>query len=180
MTNYRRKKKPQKDTGKKYRINRRIEADEVRVVDDEGGMLGILSRSEALRVAEEKERDLVEINPKANPPVVKIIDFNKFKYQQAKSEANKPKKTKEMKTIRVSVRVSVHDMAVRAKKIDEFLDKGIKVKIQVQMKGRERSHPEVAKEAIEQLIGMVTEEFVYENEPKLIADSYFSTIKPKK
>jgi translation initiation factor IF-3 len=180
MTNYRRRRKPQKDNTKKFKYNNVIQGDEFRVLDEEGVMIGVLTRGEAFRMAEEKEVDLVEINPKANPPVVKLIDFNKFKYQQAKADALKPKKTKELKTIRVSVRVSLNDLGVRAKKIDEFLEKELKVKLQVQMKGRERSHPEVAEETMQNLINMIEGSFIFENEPKLVGDSYYATIKPKK
>lgn len=181
MTNYRRRRAKPKDTGRKFRINKQIRANEVRLLDEEGAMIGIIPTREALQMAEEKEFDLIEINPKSNPPVCKMMDYNKFKYQQSKAnQANKQKKN-EMKTLRVSVRVSPNDLNVRAKKAEQFLEKGMKVKLQVQMRGREKAHPEVAEETMLQFISMIDEElFAFESEPKLLGDSSFSVIKPKK
>jgi translation initiation factor IF-3 len=181
MTNYRRKRTPQKDTAKKFNINTQITALEVRLLDSEGAMIGIMSRKEALDLAQERELDLIEINPKSNPPVVRLMDYYKFKYQQSKSDAAKKVKKEETKTIRVSVRVSINDLNVRAKKINEFLEKGCKVKMQVQMKGREKAHPEVAEETMRTFIEMINPElYAFESEAKLLGDSSFATIKPKK
>jgi translation initiation factor IF-3 len=179
MTNYRRKRTPPKDLGKKFNLNQAIQAKEVRILDDEGGMIGVFSIQEALRLAEEKELDLIEINPKANPPVVKLMDYYKFKYQLAKTEAAKPKKKDEIKTLRVSVRVSINDLQVRANKLKEFLEKGFRVKMQVQMKGREKAHPEVAQETMKLFISLIDVEYDWESEPKLVGDSAFATVKPK-
>lgn len=180
MTNYRRKRTPVKELGKQYNINNRITSSEVRIIDEQGNMVGIFGRSEALRMAEEKELDLIEINPKALPPIVKLIEFSKFKYQQDKSEKNKPKVSTEAKTLRVSVRISPHDLQVQSKKADEFLNKGLKVKLQVQMRGRERQHPEVAEETMKNFLSLITEEYFFETEPKLVGDSTSCTLKPKK
>lgn len=180
MTNYRRKKPPVKDTTKKFSINEYIKAPEVRVIDSEGGMVGIMKTMDAVNMAAENGFDLIEINPKAEPPVVRMMDYHKFKYQQAKAQQNNKPKKDDIKTIRVSVRVSPHDLAVRAKKIDQFLEKGIRVKLQVQMKGREKAHPEVAVETMNNLIGMIVHSFAYESEPKLLGDSNYATIKPGK
>lgn len=180
MTNYRRRRAKPKDTSKKFRINKQIRANEVRLLDPEGSMLGIFSVKEALAMAIEQELDLIEINPKSQPPVCRIMDYNKFKYQQAKSnQANKQKKN-EMKTLRVSVRVSLNDLGVRARKAEGFLEKGMKVKLQVQMRGREKAHPEVAVDTMKNFIEMIETEYAFESEPKLIGDSSFAVIKPKK
>jgi translation initiation factor IF-3 len=181
MTNYRRRRTPPKDSGKRYNINEALIGKEFRVLDEEGAMLGVMGRKEALDMAQEKELDLIEINPKAEPPVVKLMDFYKFKYQQSKSEAAKKIKKEETKTIRVSVRVSINDLNVRANKIKEFLSKSFKVKMQVQMKGREKAHPEVAVETMKIFIGLIDPElYIFESEPKLVGDSTYATIKPKK
>jgi translation initiation factor IF-3 len=180
MTNYRRKRTLPKDKTPKYSVNEQIGGVELRVLDGEGQMMGIFTRSQVLEMAQEKEMDVIEINPKANPPVVKLMDYNKFKYQVAKSQASKQKKADEVKTIRMSVRISIHDMQVQARKIDQFLSKGMKVRVQVQMRGREKQHPEVAEETMNTLLGIITEEYVFETEPKLTGDSDFATIKPKK
>ncbi len=180
MTNYRRRRAKPKDTSKKFRTNKQIRSPEIRLLDPEGSMLGIFSAKEALAMAQEQELDLIEINPKSTPPVCRIMDYNKFKYQQSKSnQANKQKKT-EMKTLRVSVRVSLNDLAVRARKAEAFMEKGMKVKLQVQMRGREKAHPEVAEETMKNFVKMIETEYTFESEPKLIGDSSFAVIKPKK
>ncbi|MEM1312443.1 MAG: translation initiation factor IF-3 [Patescibacteria group bacterium] len=180
MTNYRRKRTPVKDNTKKFRVNNQITAAEIRVIDEEGGMVGLFPIQEALKMAEEKEMDLIEINPKANPPVTKLMEFTKFKYQQDKAEKAKPKVSTDIKTLRVSVRISIHDLKVQARKADEFLEKGIKVKLQVQMQRREKQHPEVAVETMQTFLEVITQPYTYETEPKLVGDSSYCTIKPKK
>ncbi|NJL96610.1 translation initiation factor IF-3 [Candidatus Gracilibacteria bacterium] len=122
MTNYRRRRAKPKPIGPNYQVNQYIRAEEVRLLDEEGSMLGVYKVSEALRMANEKEFDLIEINPKAQPPIVKMMDYNKFKYQISKSSQNK-KTSNDMKTVRVSVRVSPHDLAVRARQIEKVFGK---------------------------------------------------------
>ena len=142
-------------------------------------MVGIMTLAEAKALALEQEKDLVEINPKAEPPVIKLIEYSKFKYQQDKAEKNKVKGGDEEKVLRVSVRISPHDLLVQAKKADEFLKKGLKVRLQVQMRGREKSHPEVATEVMQQFIGMITEVYSMDAQPKLVGDSAFAFLKKK-
>ncbi len=179
MSNYRRKRKASpKDPTKKFNINENIEGEQFRVIDAEGIMLGIFSRSETFAMAEDLGVDVVEINPKADPKVVKLIDFNKLKYQISKNTTKS--KAEEIKTIRVSVRISVNDLKVRAKKVDEFLQQGKKVKLQIQMKGREKSHPEIAQEIMNTFLGLITQGYSFENEPSLSGDSYIASLIPKK
>jgi translation initiation factor IF-3 len=177
MTNYRRRKRPQKVAPVFHRTNRQIRYSEVRVID-ENGLVGVMSSNRAISLAEERNVDLVELNPKATPPVVKLMDYNKFKYQLSKTD-NKPKVLKD-KTIRVSVRIGPHDLLVQAKKCDEFLQKGVTVKLQVQMKGREKAHPEVAEEVLLEFIKLISEPYAFIQEPKLVGDSNFTTIKSTK
>jgi translation initiation factor IF-3 len=179
MTNYRRKKAKPKDTGKRYQINERINFPELTVITETGSFVGRMSSEEAINLANEQEKDLVVINPKANPPVAKIIEYSKFKYIQDKSEKNKTKVSNDIKTLRVSVRISVHDLSVQARKADSFLEKNQKVKLQVQMRGREKSHPELAKETMVQFLSLIESPFQTEEEPKIIADSCFVLLKPK-
>ena len=180
MTNYRRKRTLPKDKSPKFAVNADISSSQLRVLDEEGGMVGVFDRDYVFQMAQEKEMDVIEVNPKANPPVVKLMDYNKFKYQFAKSQAAKAKKIDDTKNIRVSVRISIHDMQVQARKIDQFLEKSLKVRLQVQMKGRERQHPEVAEETMKVFLKLILGEYVFENEPNLAGDSNFCTIKPKK
>jgi translation initiation factor IF-3 len=179
MANYRKRpRNPNANVELTYRLNSDIQADTVRIIDSEGGMVGIMPFTEALKLAESKELDLVEINPKATPPVVKMVDYNKFKYQILKT-VNKPK-VKEEKTLRVSVRVSSNDLQVRANQASGFLDDGHKVKLQVQMRGREKAYPEVAKEVMTDFIARVTTTYELESTPKQTGDSVFAFLKHKK
>lgn len=182
MRNFRKKNsRPQvKDATKEYRINDQITAQQVRVIDGEdGGMVGVLDIADALALAESKEMDLVEINPKAEPPVCKLIEWSKFKYLQEKSETKQ--KAKEDKTIRLSVRVAENILEVRGRQVEGFLDKGHKVKLQIQMRGREKAYPEVALETLQKFLSFINEEkYAFEGEFKQTGDSYFAFLKPRK
>lgn len=134
----------------KTRINHQIQASEVRVVNEDGEQLGIMQLSEALRLAGEHSLDVVEVSPTAKPPVVKIIDFAKFRYQQKKAEALQKKKAKkvEIKTIRLSVRISEHDLNTKAKQADGFLTDGDLVRVELRMRGREQAFLEIAENQV--------------------------------
>lgn len=179
MANYRKKQRNQNSVPDiEYRINDEIGAPEMRVIDNDGKMLGVMSRRAALDLAAEKIMDLVEINPKANPVVVKMVDYNKFKYQLTKATVKQ--KVKEEKALRASVRVSQSDLAVKANQASGFLDKGHKVKLQVQMRGREKAYPEVAQEIMGLFLSLLTSEYMLDSETKLTGDSVFAFLKPKK
>lgn len=163
----------------KYRINERITSPEVRVVDDQGEALGVLPTEKAIAIAQAKELDLVEVSPKAEPPVCKILDYGQFKYQKEK-EARKQRAQAnevEMKVIRLSVRIGQHDKEVRIKQALKFLERGDKVKIELPMRGREKAHKEVAEEVVNSAV--VAIRLVYplrvEQELKYLAGR-FSTI----
>lgn len=133
-----------------YPVNERIRFPELRVIDENGQMIGVLPTSQALALAKEKNLDLVAVSPKANPPVAKILDYGSFKYQQEKA-AKKQKalqKAVEIKEIRVSPRISPHDLEIRLKQAEKFIKRGDKISILVFLKGRERQHPEIARELI--------------------------------
>jgi translation initiation factor IF-3 len=135
---------------KYYRLNNKITAPQVRLVDDHGKYLGVFSIDEAFRMAHENELDLIEISPKENPPVVKMMDFGKFLYDQKKKDkdANKKKK-QEIKVLRVSLRVGKHDLEVRKKQAIKFFENGHKVKIEMMLRGREMAHQDLAKKIME-------------------------------
>lgn len=176
MTNYRRHKVKPKSTEKKYNINEKIKAEKVSVIDSDGNFLGVLPLQEALDRAQAEEKDLIEINPKSVPPVVKIMEFSKFKYQKEKSE----KKTKApgLKILRVSVRISDHDLSVQAEKASNFLKKGMKVRLQVCMKGREKSYPEIAQETMQKFLKKISVNYGVDTPPKIIGSNCLATIKP--
>ena len=124
-----------------YSVNEAIRDREVRVIGNDGAMLGIMSSREAQRLADEAELDLVKISPNANPPVCKIMDYSKFKYEQAKREKENRKNQTviEVKEIRLSMTIDVGDIAVKTKQCLKFLDAGNKVKVSIRMKGRENA-----------------------------------------
>ncbi len=126
-------------------MNGQIRAPQLRVIDPDGNQLGVMSRQDALRKAEEFELDLVEISPNANPPVCKIVDWGKYNYQKTK-QAQKNKKTAkslEMKQMRSGLKIGDHDLAVKMRKVQGFLDAGHKVKITLFFRGRELAHKDI-------------------------------------
>ena len=124
----------------KIRFNEMIRVPEVRVIDESGGHGGIMPTTEALRLAQEKGLDLVEINPEANPPVVKISDYGQFKYQRDKEDRLQKKKQKEteVKGVRLSLRIGAHDKDLRLSQAKGFFEDGNKVKVELILRGRER------------------------------------------
>lgn len=127
-----------------YRLNYQIQATQIRLIDETGKQIGVVSKDEALRRARTEEKDLVEISPNAVPPVVKLIDFKKFKYMEAKRLRDEKKKTKtgSVKEIRLSPFIGAHDLETRLAQGREFLQEGNQVKIVVKFQGREITHKE--------------------------------------
>jgi translation initiation factor IF-3 len=129
-----------------YRINDRIEAPEVRLVDEEGNMAGVVRLSEALERAEEAGLDLVEVSPNASPPVCKILDYGKFKYESQKkaNAARKKQRVIDVKEIKMRPNIDENDYNTKMRKIYEFLDEGDKVKVTMRFRGRELAHQDIA------------------------------------
>jgi translation initiation factor IF-3 len=127
-------------------VNEAIRAPQLRVIDSDGKQLGILPRGEALRLAEERSLDLVEVAPQAEPPVVKLMDFGKYQYERAKREreARKARKEIEVKEIRLRPKTGEHDLAFKIRQARSFLESGAKVRVRIRFRGREITHPEVA------------------------------------
>ena len=144
----------------KTRVNEEILATKVRVLDVDGSQLGIFSKQDALRIAEEKDQDLVEIAPQANPPVCKIIDYGKFRYEQQKREKlqKKNQSVSILKEIRFHPNTDVHDFEFKAKHSINFLNDGNKVKATVRFKGREMAYTELGEDLLKRFIER-TEEY---------------------
>lgn len=123
-------------------INEQIRDREVRVVSDSGEQLGIMSSRDARRLAEERNLDLVKIAPTAKPPVCKVMDYGKYRFEQAKreKEARKNQKTVEIKEIRLSLNIDTHDFETKARHAEKFLKAGNKVKVSIRFRGREMAH----------------------------------------
>ncbi len=145
---------PRQEPQRKHKINDEISAPEVRVVDAQGSPLGVLPRREALSIALEREVDLVEIAPQANPPVCKIIDYGKFIYEQTKREKQQKKAQTHstLKEVRFKAGTDTHDFDFKTRHAREFLEEGHKVKATVMFKGREILHKELGEELLQRFI----------------------------
>jgi translation initiation factor IF-3 len=144
----------QAQRGPQIRINHRIRVPEIRVIGDDGEMLGILPTQEALRRAQDRGLDLVEVNPKADPPVCKILDFGKYKYDEKKKarEAKRKQTVVEIKEIKLRPKTDDHDLDFKARAAQRFLEAGHKVKFTVRFRGREITHPEKAQEQLDWIV----------------------------
>lgn len=150
------------------RINNQIQAPEVRVIGETGENLGVLTRDEALRLAREKNLDLIEITAAANPPVVRIMSFDKFRYQKEKDEkkARAAQKSKELKGIRITVRSAENDLQTRMKKLIEFLEDGHKVEIMLVLRGREKGNKDWALKRLQEFMKTIPVPHVVTLPPK--------------
>ncbi len=151
------------------RLNGNIRAPQLRVIDSDGKQLGILSRGEALRLAEEQELDLVEISPNADPPVVKIVDWGKYNYQKTKQQQANKRNTKvlDMKQMRFGLKIGDHDLGVKMRKTTEFLEAGHKVKITLVFRGRELAHKDIGFKLAERVIQSFGEAIAVDQQPML-------------
>ncbi len=147
---------------KYYRLNNRITAPKVRLIDENGRYLGITATDQALMKARENGLDLVEIDPKVEPPVAKILDFGQFKYQLSKKEKKEKSKKTELKTVRLSLRTSQHDIALKAGQAKKFLENGHQVKIELGLKGREKLHADLAEKVIKNFLESVGDSYKIE------------------
>ena len=167
-----------------YRINRQIKAKEVRVVDQDGKQIGIMPLADALKIAEERGLDLVEIAPQANPPVCKILDYGKFIYEQKKKEKEAKKKQREhameVKDINLSLRIDEHDLKVKLKHMREFLEDGDKVRIRIKFRGREHAHPELGDRLVKRILDELFDVGQLESEPKKEGAFLTLSLLPKK
>ena len=129
---------------KEMQINEEIRDRELRVIDPDGEAIGIMSAAEALKIAEEKNLDLVKIAPQAKPPVCKIMDYGKYRFEQTKreKEARKNQRIIEIKEIRLSLNIDKHDFETKVNHAKRFLESGNKVKVSIRFRGREMAHPE--------------------------------------
>ncbi len=151
----------------KYRINDKIKVPEVLVIDDEGKNLGVLSVSDAIHLAQESELDLVEVSPEANPPVCRILDYGKLKYQQKKKVQQKKKPKTHQKEVRLRPRISENDIQVKLRQVKDFMEHGDKVLITINFRGREMVHLDGANELMHRIIKECEDSGKVEKPPKL-------------
>ena len=162
-------------------INEEIRDKEVRVIDTDGTMLGVMSIDEALNLAAEKRLDLVNISPNAKPPVCKILDYGKYRYelQKKEKEAKKKQKTMQVKEIRLSTFIEDHDIQVKAKTASKFLQDGDKVKVSLRFRGRERDYKDKGMAVMQSFAEIVSEVGVVEKKPVFEGRSLTMVLGPK-
>ena len=150
---------------KELRVNRQIRAKEVFLIDENGDKRGVTNFFDALAMAEDAGLDLVEISPNANPPVCKIIDYGKYRYEQEKKlkEAKKNQTIVKMREIRMQPKIDTHDLEVKSKAIGEFLSGGDKCKVTIRFRGRELAHTELGREVLERILELLAEKEILYN-----------------
>jgi len=158
-----------------------IRADQVRLIDADGEMVGVVSKKEALQMAEEVQLDLVMVSPNADPPVCKILDYGKLKYetQKKKAEAKKKQKTIEVKEIKFRPNIDDHDYDVKMKAVRRFLEEGDKVKVTLRFRGREMAHQELGAKVLERVRDELDELVKVEQWPRLEGRQMVMVIAPK-
>jgi translation initiation factor IF-3 len=152
-----------------YHINEEIHDKEVRLISDTGEQLGIMSAAAALEIAYEKELDLVKISPNSNPPVCKIMDYGKFRFEQSKreKEARKNQRVIEIKEVRMSPGIDVNDFNVKLRNARKFLREGDRVKVTVRFRGREMAHTEIGEELLQKFAAECADIAAMDKNPKL-------------
>lgn len=162
-------------------INEQIKDKELRIIGDNGEQLGIMSNKEAQLLADEKNLDLVKISPTAKPPVCRIMDYSKYKFDKAKKEkeARKKQKVVSIKELRLSPNIDKHDVQVKVKKAIEFLKNGDKVKISIKLRGRELGHTDIASGIMQNFAEQVSEYGLIEKAPKMEAKYMAMFLSPK-
>ena len=163
------------------RINEEIRIREVRVTSASGEQLGIMATRDALRMAEEQHLDLVEVAPKAKPPVCRIMDFGKYRYEQQKreKEAKKKQKIVTIKEVKLRPNIEQHDFNVKLKNALRFLEEGNKVKVTIMFRGRELSHPELGREVLDRVSEQLKELVSIERDAKLEGKNMTMILAPK-
>ena len=164
-----------------HQINEEIKDKEIRLISDEGEQLGIMSADEALRIAAEREMDLVKISPGSNPPVCKIMDYGKFRFEQAKKEkeAKKNQRIIEIKEIRMSPGIGENDFNTKLKNAQKFLNDGDRVKASVRFRGREMAHTDIGAELLKNFADKCAEIANMDKAPKLEGRNMSMFLSPK-
>ncbi len=167
--------------GRDVRVNREIRAREVRVIDSEGKQLGILPLVEALRAAANADLDLVEVSPKSEPPVCRIMDFGKFKYQQSKKahDAKKKQAVVHLKEVKLRPKTEEHDFEFKLRHIERFLKEGNKTKVTIVFRGREIAHSDLGKKMMERVAEQAKEWGKIEQPAKFEGRNYVMILTPQ-
>lgn len=163
-------------------MNEQIRVKEIRVINSDGGQLGIMNTRDAYSLAKEKDLDLVMVSPNAVPPVCRIMDFGRHKYEQEKKgkEAKKKQHVTDVKELTVSYKIGEHDFQVRIKMIRKFVDHGDKVKMSVRLRGREEQHSNLAVDLLNKFAKEVEDVAIVERAPRLEGRQVIMILAPKK
>jgi translation initiation factor IF-3 len=163
------------------RINEQIEVSSIRLVDENGEMVGVVSKAEGMEMAGEAGLDLVEVSPNADPPVCKILDYGKFKYEEQKkaNEARKKQKTIDVKEIKMRPGIDVHDYEVKMRNVRRFLDDGDKVKVTIRFRGREMAHQDLGLKVLNRVRGELEELAKVEQFPQVEGRLMTMVVAPK-
>ena len=163
------------NNSKELRINDKIRVREVRLIDEEGNQKGIVPTLEALKLARDSDLDLVEVSPNANPPVCKILDYGKYRFEQEKKlrDSKKNQKVLKMKEIRMQPKIGSGDLDTKSKHIQEFLNDGCKVKVTIRFRGRELAHTELGFDVLNEVLKRLTSAYVIEK-PAAMDGRYMS------
>ena len=164
-----------------HQINEQIRDKSIRLIGEDGAQLGIMSAREAMDIAEERGLDLVKISPNAQPPVCKLMDYGKFRFEQAKKqkEARKNQSIVSVKEMRLSATIDKHDLEVKARNVTKFLKDGDKVKVSLRFRGRQLTHTDQGKQVMDLFYSMVQDNAVMEKSAKLEGRSMFMILAPK-
>ena len=162
------------------RVNERIRIREVRLIDDEGNQVGIIATRDALEMARQKGLDLVEVAPNAVPPVCRLMDYGKFRYEQSRKErdSRKNQHVVELKEVRIRPKIDDHDLETKGRQAAKFLDHGDKVKLTVLFRGREMAHPDIGKGLLDQLLELLKTHGTVEQTPRLEGRAMTAILNP--
>lgn len=163
-----------------YRINQFIKSPKVRVIDQDNKQVGVMEIEKALAKAKAADLDLVEVAASANPPVVKIIDFIKFKYQETKKEKSGQKSQPDTKEVRFTPFMEENDIVIRTKRVTNFINTGNRVKLVVKFSGREMGRQQFGHQLLENVLARLSETVTIVEQPKMIGKLLIAQIKPKK
>ncbi len=162
------------------KINKDIKAVQVRLIGQDGKQVGLVARDEALRMAELQKLDLVEISPNANPPVCKIVDYGKFRYQITKKEreSRKGQQQAKLKEVKIKPNIDTHDLEVKIKRAREFIEKGNKVRVTCMFRGRELARPEIGIGVVKRIVQELEDISQTEMAPKQMGRNYSLVLAP--
>lgn len=166
---------------KNTRINEMIRIREVRLIDDQGEQAGVMPTSEALSMAQERGLDLVEVSPNANPPVCKLMDYGKYKFEMDKKnrETKRKQKQTQLKEIRMQPKIEPHDLQFKTKHVKDFLEEGNKVKVTIRFRGRELAHTERGVMVLERVLDMLEDGFAVDRKPMMEGRFMSMILSPK-